>query len=101
MSPRPGGVQRSAIRLKRRLSLNRLPHGKTISIRAWLSCCCASCADAALIVGAAVGGLRVIYLPGFNLTKAGVMLLELQDLAGQPLWSSASETTNHHASARG
>lgn len=35
-------------------------------------------ADTALIVGAALSGLRAIYRPGYNLAKAGVMLLELQ-----------------------
>lgn len=84
MSPRSGGVQRSAIRLEYRPSLNRLPLGKTLSIRAWLSCRCASCADTAFILGAAVAGLRVIYRRGFNLAQAGVMLLELQDLGDQP-----------------
>ena len=35
-------------------------------------------ADTAVIVAAALSGLRAIYRPGFKLTKAGVMLLELQ-----------------------
>ena len=35
-------------------------------------------ADTALIVGAAIAGLRAIYRPDYNMTKAGVMLLELQ-----------------------
>ena len=35
-------------------------------------------ADTAAIVSAALAGLRAIYRPGFKLTKAGVMLLELQ-----------------------
>lgn len=35
-------------------------------------------ADTALIVGAAIAGLRAIYRPDYNLAKAGVMLLELQ-----------------------
>lgn len=36
------------------------------------------CADTAAIVGAAIQGLRAIYQPGFNLAKAGVMLVDLQ-----------------------
>jgi DNA polymerase V len=35
-------------------------------------------ADTALIVAAALTGLRAIYRPGFKLAKAGVMLIELQ-----------------------
>ena len=35
-------------------------------------------ADTALIVAAALAGLRAIYRPGFKMAKAGVMLLELQ-----------------------
>lgn len=35
-------------------------------------------ADTAVIVGAALTGLRAIYRPGFKLAKAGVMLLDLQ-----------------------
>jgi len=35
-------------------------------------------ADTAVIVGAALAGLRAIYRPGYQLAKAGVMLLELQ-----------------------
>jgi DNA polymerase V len=35
-------------------------------------------ADTALIVAAALAGLRSIYRPGFKMAKAGVMLLELQ-----------------------
>ena len=35
-------------------------------------------ADTALIVGAALAGLRGIYRPGFKYAKAGVMLLDLQ-----------------------
>jgi DNA polymerase V len=35
-------------------------------------------ADTALIVGAALAGLRAIYRPGFKMTKAGLMLLDLQ-----------------------
>jgi DNA polymerase V len=35
-------------------------------------------ADTAQIVGAALAGLRAIYQPGFQLAKAGVMLLDLQ-----------------------
>ena len=35
-------------------------------------------ADTAVIVSAALSGLRAIYLPGFKLAKAGVMLLDLQ-----------------------
>ena len=35
-------------------------------------------ADTALIVGAALAGLRAIYKPGFKMAKAGVMLLDLQ-----------------------
>lgn len=36
-------------------------------------------ADSAAIVQAAVHGLKAIYRPGFNFSKAGVMLLDLQD----------------------
>lgn len=36
------------------------------------------CADTAAIVSAAIRGLRDIYRPGFNLAKAGVMLVDLQ-----------------------
>ena len=35
-------------------------------------------ADTAVIVSAALAGLRAIYKPGFKLAKAGVMLLDLQ-----------------------
>lgn len=35
--------------------------------------------DTPLLVKAAVSGLQAIYRPGFNFTKAGVMLLDLQD----------------------
>ena len=35
-------------------------------------------ADTALIVGAAIAGLRAIYRPDYKMAKAGVMLLELQ-----------------------
>ena len=35
-------------------------------------------ADTAVIVSAALAGLRAIYRPGFKLAKAGVMLLDLQ-----------------------
>ena len=35
-------------------------------------------ADTGALVGAAVAGLKAIYRPGFNLAKAGVMLLDLQ-----------------------
>ena len=35
-------------------------------------------ADTALIVGTAIAGLRAIYRPDYNMTKAGVMLLELR-----------------------
>ena len=34
--------------------------------------------DTGALVSAAVGGLKLIYRPGFNLAKAGVMLLDLQ-----------------------
>ena len=34
--------------------------------------------DTALVVAAALAGLKAIYRPGFNLAKAGVMLMELQ-----------------------
>ena len=34
--------------------------------------------DTAVIVSAALAGLRAIYRPGFKLAKAGVMLLDLQ-----------------------
>lgn len=37
-----------------------------------------SSADTAVLVGAALTGLKAIYRPGFQLAKAGVMLLELQ-----------------------
>lgn len=41
-------------------------------------------ADTVLIVGAALAGLRSIYRPGFNLAKAGVILLDLHsDSVGQ------------------
>ena len=36
-------------------------------------------ADTSVIVSAAVAGLRLIYRPGFQLVKAGVMLLDLTD----------------------
>ncbi len=36
------------------------------------------CSDTHDIVGAALNGLRAIYKPGFNLMKAGVMLVDLQ-----------------------
>jgi len=36
-------------------------------------------ADTALLVQAAVRGMRVIYRPGFNMAKAGVHLLDLSD----------------------
>ena len=36
-------------------------------------------ADTSVIVSAAVAGLRLIYRPGFQLAKAGVMLLDLTD----------------------
>lgn len=39
------------------------------------------CADTAAIVSAAIQGLRAIYQPGFNLAKAGVMLVDLQPAA--------------------
>jgi DNA polymerase V len=35
-------------------------------------------ADTAVIVAAALAGLRAVYRPGYKLSKAGVMLLELQ-----------------------
>jgi len=35
-------------------------------------------ADTAVIVAAALAGLRAVYRPGFKLSKAGVMLLDLQ-----------------------
>lgn len=35
-------------------------------------------ADTAVIVQAALGGLKTIYKPGFNYAKAGVMMLDLQ-----------------------
>ena len=35
-------------------------------------------ADTGVIVAAALSGLRAIYRPGYQLAKAGVMLLELQ-----------------------
>ena len=40
-------------------------------------------ADTAVIVSAALAGLRAIYRPGFKLAKAGVMLLDLQSAAVQ------------------
>lgn len=43
------------------------------------------CADTAAIVASAVAGVRAIYRPGFNLAKAGVMLLELQPAAERQL----------------
>lgn len=36
-------------------------------------------ADTALIVGAAISGLKQIYKRDYRLAKAGVMLLDLQD----------------------
>jgi DNA polymerase V len=36
-------------------------------------------ADTAVIVQAALAGLKTIYQPGFKLAKAGVMLMDLQD----------------------
>lgn len=36
-------------------------------------------ADTALIAGAAIGGLKAIFKPGYRFAKAGVMLLDLQD----------------------
>ena len=41
------------------------------------------CADTAAIVGAALMGLREIFKPGFNMVKAGVMLLDLQPASQQ------------------
>jgi len=35
-------------------------------------------ADSALIIGAALAGLKAIYRPGFKMAKAGVLLLDLQ-----------------------
>ena len=40
-------------------------------------------ADTAVIVAAALSGLKAIYRPGFKMAKAGVMLLELQSDAMQ------------------
>jgi len=40
-------------------------------------------ADTAVIVAAALAGLKAIYRPGFKMAKAGVMLLELQSDAVQ------------------
>jgi DNA polymerase V len=42
-------------------------------------------ADTALLVQAAVAGMRAIYQPGFQMAKAGVMLLELQPDSRQQL----------------
>jgi DNA polymerase V len=42
-----------------------------------------STSDTALIVAAALAGLRAIYRPGFKLAKAGVMLMELQSASVQ------------------
>ena len=42
-------------------------------------------ADTAVIVAAALSGLKAIYRPGFKMAKAGVMLLELQSDAVQQL----------------
>jgi DNA polymerase V len=39
--------------------------------------------DTALIVAAALAGLRAIYRPGFKLAKAGMMLMELQSASVQ------------------
>ena len=47
-------------------------------------------ADTAVIVAAALAGLRAIYRPGFKLAKAGVMLLGLQSDAVQQ-WELALE----------
>lgn len=43
------------------------------------------CADTAAIVASAVAGVHAIYRPGFNLAKAGVMLLDLQPAAERQL----------------
>lgn len=43
------------------------------------------CADTTAIVASAVSGLRAIFRPGFNLAKAGVMLLDLQPAAERQL----------------
>ena len=47
-------------------------------------------ADTAVIIAAALAGLRAIYRPGFKLAKAGVMLLGLQSDAVQQ-WELALE----------
>ncbi|HEU6456571.1 MAG TPA: DUF4113 domain-containing protein, partial [Roseateles sp.] len=39
------------------------------------------CADTVAIVDAAITGLHAVFQPGFNLAKAGVMLLDLQPAA--------------------
>lgn len=39
------------------------------------------CVDTAAIVSEAIQGLRAIFQPGFNLTKAGVILVDLQPAA--------------------
>ena len=43
------------------------------------------CAAAAAIVSAAIQGLRAIFQPGFNLAKAGVILVDVQLAAGERL----------------
>ena len=51
-------------------------------------------ADTAVIVAAALAGLRAIYRPGFRLAKAGVMLLELQSVSVQQQQELALEDDN-------
>lgn len=48
-------------------------------------------ADTATIVGAALAGLRAIFCPGYDLAKAGVMLLDLQDNTHDQLELSLSD----------
>jgi len=50
--------------------------------------------DTAVIVGAALTGLRAIYRPGFKMAKAGVMLLELQSDTVQQQQELALEDDN-------
>lgn len=51
-------------------------------------------ADTVVIVTAALSGLRAIYRPGFKLTKAGVMLLELNQTGRSNANSRSKRTTS-------
>lgn len=58
------------------------------------------CAETAAIISAAIQGLRAIYQPGFNLAKAGVMLLDLQPAAEGQLELSLEDDEPEHDRAR-